>query len=135
MRLTTTGAPPALTALGALTGTLALALAACGGGGGGGTGGRGRPGAPVRRGLRRPRRRGRGGASVLAWPGYAEDGSTDPTVDWVTPFEQQTGCQVNVKTFATSDETVQLISTGEYDVVSASGDASLRLIYGGRSSR
>ena len=69
---------------------------------------------------------------MLAWPGYAEDGSTDPAVDWVTPFEQQTGCQVTVKTFATSAEAVQLFSTGEYDVVSASGDASLRLVYGDR---
>ena len=50
----------------------------------------------------------------------------------MTPFEQQTGCQVTVKTFATSAEAVQLFSTGEYDVVSASGDASLRLVYGDR---
>ena len=75
---------------------------------------------------------GEGKLSVLAWPGYAEDGSTNPDVDWVTPFEQQTGCQVAVKIVATSAEAVQLFSTGEYDVVSASGDASLRLIYGDR---
>ena len=52
----------------------------------------------------------------------------DQTVDWVTPFEKQTGCQANVKYFGTSDEAVKLMKTGEYDVVSASGDASLRLI-------
>lgn len=69
--------------------------------------------------------------NVLAWPGYAEDGSTDKNVDWVTPFEDETGCQVNVKTFATSDEAVKLMSTGDYDVVSASGDASLRLVASG----
>ncbi len=69
--------------------------------------------------------------SVLAWPGYAEDGSTDPKVDWVTPFEKETGCNVKVKTFGTSDEAVQLFKTGQYDVVSASGDASLRLIASG----
>ena len=85
-----------------------------------------------RRGYAGPVGAGRGQLSVLAWPGYAEDGSTDPTVDWVTPFEQATGCQVTVKTFATSAEAVQLFSTGEYDVVSASGDASLRLVYGDR---
>ena len=62
---------------------------------------------------------------MLAWPGYAENGSTDPTMDWVGPFEQQTGCKVAVKTFATSAEAVQLFATGEYDVISASGDASL----------
>ena len=72
-----------------------------------------------------------GTINILAWPGYAEDGSTDPAVDWVTPFEKESGCQVNVKTYGTSDEAVQLMQSGGYDVVSASGDASLRLIYGG----
>ena len=72
-----------------------------------------------------------GEVNILAWPGYAEDGSTDKSVDWVTPFEQQTGCQANVKYFGTSDEAVQLMHSGEYDVVSASGDASLRLVASG----
>jgi putative spermidine/putrescine transport system substrate-binding protein len=72
-----------------------------------------------------------GQVNILAWPGYAEDGSTDKSVDWVTPFEQKTGCQANVKYFGTSDEAVQLMKTGEYDVVSASGDATLRLVAGG----
>jgi putative spermidine/putrescine transport system substrate-binding protein len=72
-----------------------------------------------------------GQLSVLAWPGYAEDGSNDPAVDWVTPFEEETGCEVTVKTFGTSDEAVNLFKTGEYDVVSASGDASLRLVAAG----
>lgn len=72
-----------------------------------------------------------GEVNVLAWPGYAEDGSTDKAVDWVTPFEKETGCEVNVKYFATSDEAVNLMQSGQYDVVSASGDASLRLIAGG----
>ena len=69
-----------------------------------------------------------GALSVLAWPGYAEDGSTDKSVDWVTPFEEETGCQVDVKYFGTSDEAVTLMKSGQYDVVSASGDATLRLI-------
>ncbi|MDQ0377152.1 ABC transporter substrate-binding protein [Amycolatopsis thermophila] len=72
-----------------------------------------------------------GALNILAWPGYAENGSNDPKVDWVTPFEQATGCKVNVKTFGTSDEAVSLMKTGQYDVISASGDASLRLIAGG----
>jgi putative spermidine/putrescine transport system substrate-binding protein len=75
--------------------------------------------------------KGEGQLNVLAWPGYAEDGSTDPKVDWVSSFEKQTGCQTNVKVFGTSDEAVNLMQTGEYDVVSASGDASLRLIASG----
>ena len=75
---------------------------------------------------------GEGALNVLAWPGYAENGSTDPAVDWVNPFTKDTGCKVNVKTFATSAEAVQLFNAGGYDVVSASGDASLRLVYGGK---
>ncbi|MFU8850508.1 ABC transporter substrate-binding protein [Micromonospora sp. SL1-18] len=74
---------------------------------------------------------GEGQVNIVAWAGYVEDGSTDPKVDWVSDFEKQTGCQVNVKVAGTSDEMVTLMKTGEYDVVSASGDASLRLIYGG----
>jgi putative spermidine/putrescine transport system substrate-binding protein len=74
---------------------------------------------------------GEGELNIIAWAGYAEDGSTDPTVDWVTPFEDATGCKVNVKTGNSSDEMVQLMQTGEYDGVSASGDATQRLIAGG----
>ena len=74
---------------------------------------------------------GEGSVSILAWPGYAEDGANDPKVDWVTPFEKQTGCQATIKTFGTSDEAVTLMKTGEYDTISASGDASLRLIAAG----
>ncbi len=74
---------------------------------------------------------GEGTLSVLAWPGYAEDGSTDKAVDWVTPFEDETGCQVEVKYFGTSDEAVTLMKSGQYDVVSASGDATLRMIAAG----
>ncbi|GAB3596548.1 ABC transporter substrate-binding protein [Angustibacter peucedani] len=72
-----------------------------------------------------------GEVNVLAWPGYVEDGSNDKTVDWVSDFEKSSGCNVNVKTFGTSDEAVQLMRTGQYDVVSASGDATLRLIAAG----
>jgi putative spermidine/putrescine transport system substrate-binding protein len=74
---------------------------------------------------------GEGALNIIAWAGYAEDGSNDKSVDWVTPFEDQTGCKVNVKIGNTSDEMVQLMRTGQYDGVSASGDATLRLIYGG----
>ena len=74
---------------------------------------------------------GEGELNIIAWAGYAENGSTDPKVDWVTPFTAATGCKVNVKIGNTSDEMVTLMKTGQYDGVSASGDASLRLIYGG----
>ena len=74
---------------------------------------------------------GEGAVNLVAWAGYVENGSTDKNVDWVTPFEQATGCKVNVKIGNTSDEMVTLMKSGEYDGVSASGDATLRLIYGG----
>lgn len=73
-----------------------------------------------------------GQVSIIAWPGYIERGETDKNYDWVTPFEKDTGCKVNVKTAATSDEMVALMGQGGYDLVTASGDASLRLVAGKR---
>jgi putative spermidine/putrescine transport system substrate-binding protein len=70
---------------------------------------------------------GEGALSLIAWPGYTEDG-------WVKPFEQETGCKVDVKYGNTSDDMVNLMKQGGgtlYDGVSASGDASNRLIAGG----
>ena len=72
-----------------------------------------------------------GEVAIVAWPGYIERGANDAAYDWVTAFEQATGCKVTVKDAATSDEMVTLMSTGEYDLVTASGDSSLRMIYGG----
>ncbi|TLS45297.1 ABC transporter substrate-binding protein [Streptomyces montanus] len=72
-----------------------------------------------------------GQVNLIAWAGYVEDGSNDPDADWVSTFEQRTGCKVNSKTAASSDEMVKLMKTGQYDAVSASGDASLRLIASG----
>ncbi len=69
-----------------------------------------------------------GSVSILAWPGYVEDGTNSPDYDWVTPFEEETGCMVDSKTYGTSDEAFTLMQTGDYDVVAASGDASLRLV-------
>ena len=69
-----------------------------------------------------------GQVSILAWPGYVEDGSNDPKVDWVSSFEEETGCEVTSKVYGTSDEALNLAKTGEYDVIAASGDLSLRLI-------
>jgi len=74
---------------------------------------------------------GEGALNLIAWAGYVENGSNDKTVDWVTPFEKATGCKVNVTVGNTSDEMLKLMRTGQYDGVSASGDASLRLVYAG----
>ncbi|MDL1902741.1 ABC transporter substrate-binding protein [Anaerolineae bacterium CFX9] len=75
---------------------------------------------------------GEGRLDIIAWPGYIERGQTDPNFDWVTAYEEATGCMVNIRTAATSDEMVALMNEGVFDLVTASGDASLRLVYGGR---
>jgi putative spermidine/putrescine transport system substrate-binding protein len=73
-----------------------------------------------------------GQVSIVAWPGYIERGETDPNFDWVTKFEKSSGCKVNIKTANTSDEMVALMNEGGFDLVTASGDASLRLVAGKR---
>src|SRR6266404_5586011 len=68
-----------------------------------------------------------GTLNMIAWEGYTQ-------AQWVKPFEKQSGCKVNAKYAGSSDEMVTLMRSGgggQYDMVSASGDASLRLIYGG----
>src|SRR5579871_397458 len=71
--------------------------------------------------------KGEGHLNLIAWEGYVQP-------EWTKPFEQQTGCQVNVKYAGTSSDMVSLMANGgggQWDMVSASGDADLRLIYGG----
>ena len=68
--------------------------------------------------------KGEGQLNLIDWPGYVAD-------PWKSDFEKQTGCKVNVKDAGTSDEMVSLMRTGQYDGVSASGNASLRLVDGG----
>ena len=117
--------------LATMAGAFVLVAAGCGGDDSGGT-------TTATGGLRPPKLEalktlgpGEGQVNLVAWAGYVEDGSNDPKVDWVTGFEKATGCQVNVKIGNSSDEMVQLIKSGQYDAVSASGDASLRLIAAG----
>jgi putative spermidine/putrescine transport system substrate-binding protein len=75
---------------------------------------------------------GEGEVSLVNWAGYVEDGTDyGPKYDWVTPFEKKTGCDVTYKEAGTSDEMVKLMRTGEYDGVSASGNATARLVAGG----
>ena len=76
--------------------------------------------------------KGEGQVDIVAWAGYIERGTTDKNFDWVTDFEKKTGCKVNVKTAGTSDEMVALMNEGGFDLVTASGDASMRLISGKR---
>ena len=73
-----------------------------------------------------------GEVDIIAWAGYIERGESDKNYDWVSQFEKNTGCKVNAKTVGTSDEMVSLMNQGGYDLVTASGDASLRLVAGGK---
>ena len=73
---------------------------------------------------------GEGQVDIVAWPGYIESGASDKAYDWVSDFEKATSCKVNVKTAASSDEMVTLMNQGGFDLVTASGDASLRLVAG-----
>ena len=74
--------------------------------------------------------KGEGRVDIVAWAGYIERGETDKNFDWVTEFEKKTACKVHVKTAGTSDEMVALMNEGGFDLVTASGDASMRLIRG-----
>lgn len=56
---------------------------------------------------------------IIQWPGYAT---------LVDEFTAATGCKVDAKDAGSSDDMISLIQTGEYDGVSASGNASVRLM-------
>ena len=105
----------------ALAGVVALLAAACSGGASGSA-------APT------PQQSigaGEGALNLVTWAGYAERGATDPAYDWVTPFEEKTGCKVNNTDMTDSNNGVSLMQSGDYDGISASGDATSRLIAGG----
>jgi putative spermidine/putrescine transport system substrate-binding protein len=68
--------------------------------------------------------KGEGELNLISWAGYVEP-------EWTKPFEQESGCKVNDKVAGTSDEMVDLMKTGQYDGVSASGNATARLVAGG----
>jgi putative spermidine/putrescine transport system substrate-binding protein len=68
--------------------------------------------------------KGEGSLSLISWAGYVEP-------EWTKPFEQKTGCKVSDKEAGTSDEMVELMKSGQYDGVSASGNATARLVAAG----
>jgi putative spermidine/putrescine transport system substrate-binding protein len=70
---------------------------------------------------------GEGQLNLIAWAGYVDK-------SWADTFTAQTGCKINEKDDGTSDQMVTDMAAGgggNWDMVSASGDADLRLIYGG----
>ena len=76
---------------------------------------------------------GEGELNLVIWTGYAERGESEggEDFDWVTPFEEETGCIVTTQDMTDSNNGVSLIQSGEYDGISASGDATTRLIASG----
>jgi putative spermidine/putrescine transport system substrate-binding protein len=127
--------------LGGLIAVAALAAAACGPGGtspsptGGATGAA--PTGPAATGaaptVELPSAIGdpEGALNLVIWAGYAERGAADPNYDWVTPFETASGCKVTTIDMTDSNNGVSLMQSGDYDGISASGDATTRLIQGG----
>ena len=69
-----------------------------------------------------------GALSLIALPGYVQDGEPQGSPDWVTPFEKRTGCEVTHTVTDSPDEVVRLLRGGGYDGVTARGDVSLRLV-------
>jgi putative spermidine/putrescine transport system substrate-binding protein len=133
MRARTGSAPAGLALLAAATLTVVTACGSSdsGSGGAGGSGSTQRaapPTVPVQKSVGP----GEGEVDLVSWAGYVMDGSKAGDPDWVTPFTKATGCKVNNKVAGSSDEMVTLMKSGQYDGVSASGDATLRLIYGGQ---
>jgi putative spermidine/putrescine transport system substrate-binding protein len=115
-----------------------ILAAGCGSSGGGGTSGGSSPGGGATQGsaaqvptanLPVPKTigKGEGTLNLIAWEGYLQP-------QWVKPFQNQTGCQVHATYAGTSDQMVTLMKNGgggQYDMVSSSGDADLRIIYAG----
>ena len=75
---------------------------------------------------------GEGELNLVAWANYTRE--TEDEKSWVKPFEDETGCMVDPTYGNTSDEMVNLMRQNggaDFDGVSASGDATLRLIANG----
>jgi putative spermidine/putrescine transport system substrate-binding protein len=96
-----------------------LAIAGCGGGSDDTTGGGGSSDEALQK-----VGKGEGQLNLISWAGYVEP-------EWTKPFEQETGCKVSDKEAGTSDEMVELMKTGQYDGVSASGNATARMVAAG----
>ncbi len=73
---------------------------------------------------------GEGALNLVIWAGYAERGEVVESFNWVTPFEEKTGCKVATTNMTDSNNGVSLMQSGDYDGISASGDATTRLIAG-----
>ena len=107
------------TALALFVGALALVAAGCGGDEGGASTELEGLGGSIEEIQANAKEEGQ--VNLVIWPGYADK-------SWANTFTQNTGCKVNTKDGATSDDMIDLISSGQYDGLSASGNASVRLM-------
>ncbi|WP_051712046.1 ABC transporter substrate-binding protein [Spirillospora albida] len=73
---------------------------------------------------------GEGALSIVALAGAIEAGTADPRVDWVAPFQKQTGCKVAWKIAKDGGELIELMRQGgrRYDGVAAPPEVAGRLI-------
>ena len=116
-----------LAAAAVVVGALAFMAAGCGSSSGGGGGGGSKGASTQIKGLGtsiadiKAKGRKEGQVDLVIWAGYADK-------SWADQFTKETGCKVNTKDGGTSDEMIDLISTGQYDGVSASGNATVRLM-------
>jgi putative spermidine/putrescine transport system substrate-binding protein len=72
-----------------------------------------------------------GRLDLLALPGYAERGKSDPRYDWIGGFEQRTGCRVHVETAASPAALLARMAMPGIDVAIAPGDVVLTLAANG----
>lgn len=73
---------------------------------------------------------GEGALNLLTLPGSVESGGTDPRVDWVTPFQERTGCKIGMKVVKTPEEMADLMrdKNRRYDGVAAPAEVAGRLV-------
>lgn len=70
---------------------------------------------------------GEGQLNLIAWNGYTDD-------SWVKAFQDQSGCQVHTQYAGSPQDMVNLMKDGgggQWDMVSASADIALGLVYSG----
>jgi spermidine/putrescine-binding protein len=54
---------------------------------------------------------------LLAPAGYVEDGSTDPALDSVTPFERRTGCRLDVRVYDENEDIAAIARRRNTDAI------------------
>ncbi|WP_433326626.1 extracellular solute-binding protein [Spirillospora sp. CA-294931] len=73
---------------------------------------------------------GEGALNLVTMTGYLENGGSDPRVDWVTPFEDRTGCKVGWKIAKNAQEMTDIMQNKgrRYDGVSAPPEVAGQLV-------